>query len=354
MRRAFHHLLLVLAFLGGFALAAGALSRVIEPPRVPTVNTKLDWLAAHHAQYDVLVFGSSRMRQIVPSILDTDLAAAGINVRTFNAAVDGMRPPEDGYMLDRAMETRTTPLRLLFMEANPVALRISEDDENTTKVLYWHDNRRMWTIWRRAWSHSIKRPPWLGKWISDTWRNVRFAAVHAQYWVKNSVRVGRGSELLFEWLGLPVPPEIVRGLGVAKDGYIPPDDVTPMDASELRGYNAALTKLLRLGRQLDFMDATSQRELHRAADIARQHGARLVIVAPPSTTVEVLEPQLSPGSDIIFLDFSDPRQYPELFKPEVRLNGGHLNAEGSQLFTRLIARELAAALRKSPGGSDAR
>jgi hypothetical protein len=164
--------------------------------------------------------------------------------------------------------------------------------------------------------------------------------------VQNSVRAGRGSELLLAWVGLPVWPERPRYLGPANDGYSPPDDLTPMTPAELRGYRASLDKITRVGRQLDFMDATSQGELQRAADLARRHGARLVIIAPPTTTVEVLEPQLPPGSDTIFLDFSDPQKYPELFVPEVRLNGGHVNAEGSRLFTRLIARELAERLKE--------
>lgn len=346
MKPVLRHFVLVVAFLGGFALAAGVISRVVAPSRIAAVNHRLDWLAANPTVYTAIVFGSSRMRQILPSILDADLAAAGIPLRTFNAAVDGQRPPEDGYMLDQALATRTAPLRFIFMEANPVALHLDVEDAETAELLYWHDNRRMWAIWRRAWSHSIERPPGIGKRISDTWRNIRQASVHVPYWVQNSVRVGRGSDLLLEWVGLPPDPERPRYLGPANDGYTPPDDLTPMTPKELRGYQASLAKITRLGRQLDFMDATSQGELQRAADLARRHGARLVIIAPPTTTVEVLEPQLPPGSDIIFLDFSNPKEYPELFAPEVRLNGGHVNAEGSRLFTRLIARELAKALKR--------
>lgn len=335
-----------LGFIAGFAAAAGTLSLLVAPPRVDIISAKLDWLASRPAEHDVLIVGSSRMRQVIPEILDDDLAAAGHSINSFNLGADGMRPPEDGYVLEQALATRTAPLRLLIMEANRVALRIDDGDEGSDRLTYWHDTPRMATIWSRAWSHSITNPPNAGKWISDTWRNVRHASVHAQYWVNNTVRAGHGSEwLLYEWFDLPEAPELWRGIGAAGDGYVPPDDITPMDAGELYNYNRALTKLRKF-RKPDYMERASQNELKRYAKLARKHHARLVLVSPPGMNVEIFQPEIPPGSDTIYLDFSDPAKYPELFEPAVHINGGHLTYEGSRLFTHLIARELAAALKR--------
>lgn len=273
-------LLLVSGFLLGFAAAAGLLSRWVKPPRVSGVHVKLDWLAARPTQYDALIVGSSRMRQLVPSILDSELAAKGLAVASFNLAVDGMRPPEDAYVLEQALAHRQAPLKFIFIEANPMYLKIDEEEYDTDRLVYWHDNARMAALWHRAFSHLIARPPWFGKWVSDTWRQVRFATEHTRYWAWNSARYGQGSQAFHDWLGLGQHPKLERGLGQLNDGYIP-NDSEPMSPLELKSYNQGLAKILKLGRKLDPMDAASQAHFSRAAALARKHGARLVVIAPP-------------------------------------------------------------------------
>lgn len=344
MRRGTRWLLNLAAFVAGFACFAAVISAVMPPLRVSHISLKLDWLAARPADYDVLVVGSSRMRQIVPSVLDAEMTAGGMPVRSFNLSADGMRPPEDSYVLDRALASRKAPLKFIFMEANPIALRIDPEDEGTDRMIHWHDTERMLTIWHRAFAHSIEDPPWLGKWLSDTWRNARFAAHHTKYWVWNSVHLGRGPELLHKHLRLPAAPKWEIGLGPRNDGYIPPDDGGPMPQGEAEGYSVALRKKLRVGADVDVMDGASQAQVQHAARLAQRFGARLVIIAPPSTTVKTFRPILSPETGAIFIDLSDPTRHPELFDAPIRLDGNHLTEEGSILFTRAVARLLAASL----------
>jgi hypothetical protein len=46
------------------------------------------------------------------------------------------------------------------------------------------------------------------------------------------------------------------------------------------------------------------------------------------------------SANLIFLDYSDPEKYPQLFEPAVRLDNSHLNREGSKLFSSLVAEDL--------------
>jgi hypothetical protein len=329
-----------LGFAVGFAVAAAVLGIAVGPMQVPQVTPRLTWLAAHPKDFDTLVFGSSHMRQVVPAVLEARLAAAGRPVKIFNCAADGARPPEDGYILDRALETQAAPLKFILVEANPIALRMTEDEEEIPRTIHWHDTRSMLAIWRAAFSHSLREPPGFGKWISDTWRNARFAARHTRLWVTNSARSGRGSELLYDKLHLELLPTLKMGVGARNDGYIPPSRKTPMTAKETSGYLIALKKKLRFGRDLDPMDAASQHEIVRAERLARQFGARLVVVAPPVTTVKTFQPLFPPGSKALFIDLTNPVEYPELFEPKVRIDGGHMTAEGSILFTEVLGRRL--------------
>ena len=342
-----------MAFGIGFALIASVLTANVPTVRVAHLSQKLDWLAEHPSDYDVLVIGSSRMRQVVPTVLDAEFGKAGMPVRTFNLSADGMRPPEDANVLDRAMATRKGPLKLIVMEANPIALKISEEDEGTARMIHWHDTKRFLTIWRRAFSHSVEKPPWFGKWVSDTWRQVRFAWGHTRYWVWNSVRLGQGSELLHESLGLKSSKRIEIGLGPLNDGYIAPV-ANPMSPGELKSYQRSLEKKLKLGSDLDPLDTASQLQVRKAAEIAKRFGARLVIVAPPAVVVQSFEPILHKGSDAIFIDLSDPAKFPELFVPNLRRDGSHLTAEGNVLFTEILAKHLVAAIEGKAGAPGTR
>ena len=238
-----------------------------------------------------------------------------------------------------------------MIEANPIALSINEDDEGTDRLIHWHDTRRIQTIWRRAFAHSIEDPPWLGKWLSDTWRQVRFAAHHTQYWAWNSTRHGEGHDMIFQMPSRTRQIRLNRGMGSLNDGYIPPDHTGPMSGADAKDYEYSLKKKLRLGNDLDLMDSASQAQIKHHEDVARARGAKLVVVAPPSVVVKTFQPILSPDSGALFLDFSDPKKFPELFAPRARMDGNHLTFEGSILFTKLIARELAAALQEQSRGS---
>ena len=56
-----------------------------------------------------------------------------------------------------------------------------------------------------------------------------------------------------------------------------------------------------------------------------------------------------PGEDLVFLDFSDPARFPELFAPEHRQDSGHLNARGAEIYSRLVGLTLGAVVAGRPG-----
>ena len=51
-------------------------------------------------------------------------------------------------------------------------------------------------------------------------------------------------------------------------------------------------------------------------------------------------------SGIIYLNHTDPDQFPELYVSSLRRDHGHLNAQGAEIYTRLVARQIAEALKR--------
>src|SRR5688572_12726450 len=97
----------ILTFLLAVALMAGALGYLAPEPHLNIVSAKLEWMRQHGDEFDVLFLGSSRTyHQILPERFEEILGAAGNKVKAFNLGVDGMRPPEDGYVLEQALRGR--------------------------------------------------------------------------------------------------------------------------------------------------------------------------------------------------------------------------------------------------------
>ena len=340
MRRFFRFLLNLVGFGIGFGTAAATVSHFVAAPPVPGVSTKVAWWKSHTPDYDVLFLGSSRMKQLEPEVF-REVFKAERPVQPFNLAVDGVRPPEDAFLLDQALQGRTAPLRFVIVEGNRLAMRISDADYGTERMTYWHDTERMWTILRRTVGRSVKRPPSFHKSISETWRNLRYVPGHLQHWLVNYSRMGLGFEWFDRFTDLHsihrLPDDLDRYLGLQRDGFIPRSS-KPMSRSKAAEYAKALAAIKLRGRsRLDPEDSASQAHFARMAAVVRAHGAQLVVVAPPIASPEVFQPL---SADLVFLDYSDPEKYPQLFDPAVRLDNSHLNREGSKLFSALVAEDL--------------
>lgn len=322
-----------IAFVAGFAIASAALARLVPP--IPAGGGKLDWFRTHGDPFDTVILGSSRTaRQVVPSAFDAESAAAGRPLRSFNLGLPGMWPPEDGYALERALSRRRAPLKYVIAECNAVRLGIPPKDRETMRAVHWHDAARLRVLWRRAFAAAAS--PAEGSHAEPPHR-IEALAEHARHFAWNATRIGRGAELARERLA----PERRAGaaVGPAGDGYAPRRAGPPLDGAELAAYENELAAALRKGPRLVYGDTESQAELLRKRALAERHGGRLVLVAPP-VAGSVFAPQ--PASGIAFLDFSDPTLYPELFAPEHRKDAGHLNNRGAELYSRLLARRIAA------------
>jgi hypothetical protein len=333
----------VIAFTAGFAAIAVVLSHTVPAVRPPQIGAKLDWLAEHGAEYDTVFIGSSRVhRQIIPDLFDREMEALGVKTNSFNLSGDGMRPPEDEFVLERAFASRKTPLRVLLVEANPIDSSLAEDDAGTARAVYWHDTARTLRIWRKCWS----LPPALsvGSRISRTWKRLRQLPDHVQHWIWNSVRLGQGNEILREQIFGPEPQNDAKEVG--DDGYRAPKTGEQMTGGTLRTYQKNLAAALKSPTPQDAEDPESQAAIGWKKALAERMGARLVLVSSPFLRPEIFRPASLDG--ITFLDYSDPSRYPELYTPENRRDPGHLNVRGSEIYTRLVARQIADSLKKQP------
>ena len=89
----------------------------------------------------------------------------------------------------------------------------------------------------------------------------------------------------------------------------------------------------------------------RIIDLIERHGARAIVVRPPSiwmwhydlSLVRKLKEKCPAGPPV--LDFGDPATYPELYERQNHLDDAHLNTRGAAIWSRILADQIGELIR---------
>jgi hypothetical protein len=316
----------------GFILVALAATAVLPARHVPTVSEKLARYAEAGDEFDVLAIGSSRTyRQIIPEVFDATAKAAGKQARLFNLGIDGMRPPEDTYVLEKALALRKKPLKLVLVECNNIRFELRPEDANTVRAVHWHDGKRLATMAQLAFFSDQKKR---GFWDRMKRRTDTFPEFweHAGYWFQNVTQLGRGNEVLSAHL---FDTQLVRN-PIGPDGFKDSPKRSGLSASELSRYEKEVEEMRKTPPRFDRSEWVSQAELEEKRRIIEKSGAKMVLVVPPYPMTKRFLPE-DPAKQAAVLDFSNPVEFPDIYLPANRLDEGHTNRAGSEIYTRLIA-----------------
>jgi hypothetical protein len=331
----------IVIFLIVFAAVAIGIGKVAPEPRVAIVSSKLAYMREHGDEYDAIFLGSSRTyRQVICEMFDEALTAAGHPVKAFNLGVDGMRPPEDTYVLERALRDRKKPVRWVFVECSPLRLVVRDEDRGTLRASYWHDWKRTLTLFRRAFLADEKKRKFRDR-MKEIFREWPDFQEHAEYFLETFAHLGRGYMLLEnQLLRGGQPPTTMWELGKRRDGYRPSDQPEQMPAGLRAVYEKQLAVMKARPPRLDDGDPISQQELREKQRLIEKAGGRMILVMPPYAAKRYFYPKPDGGQTPMVLDLSSLEKYPALYAPEHRSDSGHLNRAGSEIYTREIVRLL--------------
>lgn len=329
-----------------FTAALFATSTLIgsrQPPQpVPIVQPKLSWLAEHGEEYDTFYLGSSRTyRQIIPALFDSLMAEAGQPTRSFNLGVDGMRPPEDSYVLEQALKNRKKPLKYVFVECNAIRVPIDPEKRDTIRTVYWHDWTRTSAVADAILKSDFKKKNWRdrGKEWKERWPDLY---EHSLLWLRNTTEMGRGGDWLADRLLNRKTASLgMHDVGPLRDGFNEVKPVRKMEGAELAAYETDLAEMREKPPRVVYGEPASQRELQYKKRLIEKHGGKLVLVVPPFTQNRCFLPEENSAAPLV-LNFADPKKYPELFEPRHRLDSGHVNTPGAELYTRQIVEQIKA------------
>ncbi len=327
----------LLCFAAATLLTAAVLGRFTEAPQDPLVGGKLAWWQAHGAEFDTLIIGTSRtFRGIIPGVFDETMAAAGEPARSFNLAADGMRPPEDDFVLEKALAVPGLKLRRVIVECNEVQMSEKNMDHPIPRDLYWHDAQRLRILWKRAWATPFGKRHSFTTVFSKRLGDLELFAGHTRLWLWKSLHIGEATA----WVRADGNGAVIDGglsaVGPRQDGSEESRPLPPMSGKALADYQRTLNELTAHTPPTSFGDPESQADLVRKRTLIESVGAQMILVRPPYLDKKVFAPSASLAR-VPFFDCSDPARFPQLYALEMRHDYGHTNARGSAIYTRLLA-----------------
>ncbi len=352
MRSSIRRVVAALANIAVFALVlvAGcwAIHSRLPIPDVNEVQAKLERLKAHCNEYDTLFIGTSRIyHHIIPGQFDALMAKEGVPTKSFNAAVDGMRAPENAYMLDQILRFRPQHLRWVFVELDSIRVPVDPAKRGTNRVVYWHDWPRLVLLFRESfdinWPHhpaGVVRAVWAP--LAEFWE-------HLQLFGINMSNMGRGAS----WMEQMMHPERTEinwdnlgPKGPDGDGFAEIKDTKrnvrlKIDEPDRELFEKRMAERRERPARSDYASDISQDAIWAIIHKIEATGATPVLIVPPTTAQKNFYPRSRDGKTPIVFDFSEMKRYSELYDEKYRLDTDHLNTPGAELFTRLLVERFA-------------
>lgn len=343
---------LLLPALASFVVGALALSLCAPWPEEYGYATKLQYFEEHKDEFDVVFIGSSRIfRGVDPRIVDAELAAAGVPLRSFNLAVGGMGAFETDHLLHRIAELKPARLRWVMFEGlqfDPTFIRT----ENTysARSVFWHTPAETKNALHAT---GQLEAPWFEK--------LGLYVTHVQLMLWKYANYGSGQSFVAAITGVSRDPfgraltteQLADGRGYQSLEILSDKDDAKLRAEMLANRQRFEQKIAELTterlRRPDLADSniTALRAQYRAAESI---GARLVYLLLPAVPAPPEILALHERGDIpLLFDFYQPDAYPEMFDVNQYYDAGHFNREGATQFSQLLGRALAKQLKSEAG-----
>lgn len=322
------------------AITCGVLHWILPPCELggKAFVNKLAYFAPRRDDYEVLVFGSSRvLNGVIPAELDARLAASGRPWKSFNFGVGGMTPPEVDVALRKVLALRPKRLRHVIVEISDNLQPPPPANRFTGRVIAYHDARTTASL-ITGFNEGLVD-------AAAARREAWFAALHL---IARSMNCGRALEYIAP---IASAPRFIERKFAAMRGYSG-STRTLLDASaatlaEAAKYRAFLTQLERgplvptpgwQQQQMRFLEQQTQ--------------------ALESCQVEVhyfIPPGVAPQPSYGHLDrlpryrpwnYRDQARFPEFYRLDARKDCDHLNDHGARRLTIQLTEDLIAKISK--------
>lgn len=301
-------------------------------------SDKIAFWREHGEDFDTLLFGTSSVfRGIDPQRFDAASARAGLETRTFNASMPGLKFADLAFFLDRYLESAPSSLAWVIVEPN-TRVYLYRENLTTERVLRVHDPANTASLVRLTWALPIGWRKQLG-----------YGGNHLLAGSYRALGAGSLANVL-----RPHPTTTTSGDLAHNRGFVDIEQAYPLEVRERRTAFAMLQRGIRSGR-IAAPGSVPPTDAHlpevarrRFAEIAERvtRRARLAWVIMPhfgdSRSQEFRNSFRAGELPGILLDLEDPETSPGHLNPALYSDRTHLSPRGARVFSVRLGRSLAA------------
>lgn len=313
--------------------------------------TKIQYFEKNHQKYNSLIIGGSlEYRQLNPEIIDSIAQSKGIDMRTFNMAIDGHNFVQQMNDMDYYLDKWGNSLDYIIVSLSSESMFL-KNQLHQIKFVQWV-NLKSTILGTKI---NLEAPMPLK-------RQVQFSYFYGMTFIENGLLFGLGDEAS-RFVAYDKYNRDYAYLGKNKDGYFPYDLEETHDFLD----NQWEEKLLKLSREnylkqkperdsliaintRQFEGNTKDRKLIKSQldkllsikEKAEKMGIKVYISVPPRTRTSyailmAIYDKLPVDSKF---ELADPRIYPEFYAVENGYNFHHLNVKGAALYSKAFADKL--------------
>lgn len=303
-----------------FVASLAASEYLIYPwaPPPPEIGTRFLSFKRVKDEVTILFIGSSYTdRQVVPPIVDRTFEQTGSTQLTFNLGIRGASNHEINSLLRKVLALEPKRLKLVVLEERTWASHAPENIAKTHKFAWWHDPKETVSVLR-----TLSISDFSGE------LKATYARRHISAMFRRCLNIG---------MLIDIPDRFLAGRDIY--GWVPllsaPRTEKTYDETISETYFSAKPPVPTLSG----LNLTAY---IRRNESIREKGIEQVSLLPPSFEhYDAIHLLHGKGMVPNLIDLSSPFEYPELFESKVRLlDGRHLNAQGSELYSRIVAEEI--------------
>ena len=309
------------------------------PPNLPFISSKYEYFIKHKDEYDTIFIGSSRIcNQVVPDVFDNVMKSLGKSTNSFNFGIPAMRALPSYFLLKEILAEPPENLKWVFIEIDLDSVYEPIENVRTTRSIYWHNFNNTLFVLKYIFNSNQ----------DSLIKKILTSISHLIPYLYNQINVGRMFDQVILQTSSHNQEKLVESFFIKNDGYYPLDLIQKDPNRQkflqhLDTYNLEKSKLAHL-KQEEYSQTKlpSKNKLSLLSLIIKQVeavNAKPVFILPPRLeNKQKLQQAYQQGYIPLLLSFNDPIKFPELYQVNLRHDKNHLNHEGSEHLTRLIAK----------------
>ncbi|MBD2677420.1 MULTISPECIES: hypothetical protein [Nostoc] len=320
------------------------------------VSAKLAYFTKHKDNYDIIFLGpSTTYYGVIPKIFDESIAANGNNLKSFNFGIMSANVAEMDFYLQKILALKPAKLKWIFLDC--LVNSFVEETPTATKNVYWHTPIK--TL------ENIKL-------ISESTLNlpIKIIALYANSvsFIHNWLGIGNFSDYVNPRI-TATPGGILSDRVIQESGYYAMDwmnDIEQLDRIFQEKYLQIYQQELKQAKSesADSQNISKYPLDSYAIKIIKKMIDRInnqekithnkiepIFLIPPALNADVEHTPIMRAFNLGYVStlfaFNNPNKFPSLFELANRSDQRHLNYQGSEKFTKILAAEFSNHLKLS-------